>query len=74
MLIHTCGLFHYHMLKSPFVILGVSGIFYRFCSILMENHVSKEYRHWSVTTLCGVWSGSALFAYDPFTGFQVTIG
>ena len=23
--------------------------------------------------LCGVWSGSALFAYDPFTDFRVRL-
>ena len=36
----------------------------------MENPVSKQCRPWSDITSCGVWSGSALFAYDPFNGFQ----
>ena len=38
---------------------------------MMENSVSKQFRPWSDVTLCGILSGSALFAYDPFTGFQV---
>ena len=36
----------------------------------MENPASKQLRPW----LCGIWSGSALFAYDPFMGFQVRMG
>ena len=31
---------------------------------LMENAVSKPCRLWSDATLCGIWSGSALFAND----------
>ena len=59
---------------SPFVILGVSGQFYHFYSIFMENPASKQCRAWSDATLCGIWSGSTLFAYDPFTSFQVRMG
>ena len=36
----------------------------------MENHYSKQYRPYSDATL----SGSALFAYDLFTAFQVRKG
>ena len=50
------------------VILGVSGLFCHFYSILMENSVSKLCRPWSDTTLCGVWLGSALFATPFFIG------
>ena len=39
----------------------------------MGNLVSKQCRPWSDATLCGVWSGSALSAYDPFMGFQVRL-
>ena len=42
----------------------------------MENPVtcSNQCRLWSDATLCGVWSGSALFAYGHFTGLQVRMG
>ena len=39
---------------SPFVILGVSGLFCHFYSILMENPVSKQCRARSDATLCGI--------------------
>ena len=45
--------------------LEVSGLFCRFYSIFD----SKHYRLWSDAT-----SGSALFAYDPVTGFEVRMG
>ena len=61
-------------LTSPFVILGVSGLFVTFILYLMENPVSKQGRSWSDATSCGIWSGCTLFAYDPFTGFQVRMG
>ena len=49
---------------SPIVILEVSGLFCRFYlfiifPILLANTVDPS----------GVWPGSALFTYDPFTGF-----
>ena len=59
---------------SPFVILGVSGQFCLFFLFLIENPISKYCRPWSDATLCGIWSGSALFAYDPFKGFPVRMG
>ena len=37
---------------------------------LIEHRANKHCGPWSDATLCGVWSGSALFPYDPFTGFQ----
>ena len=52
-------------------------VYYRyvvFVRFLMEYLVSKQCRHWSDATSCGVWSGSALFAYGPFTGLQVRMG
>ena len=52
--------------SSTFPILGVlGGIFHFFSQILMEDSVSKQWSTWSDTALCGVWSGSALFAYVP---------
>ena len=48
--------------------------FVAFILFLMDNTVSKHGRPESDATLYGVWSGSALFAYDPFMGFQVRMG
>ena len=36
-----------------------------FIQILIEHSVSKQCRSWSDATFCGVWSGSARFAYVP---------
>ena len=52
---------------SPFVNLRVSGQFCCLNLVLIEEDVFQQSRPWSDTTLCGVWSGSALFAYDTFT-------
>ena len=51
---------------NPFVILGVSGLFclFYFNSIFDKNAIIKHCRSWSDATLCGIWSGSALFAID----------
>ena len=60
---------------GPYVILGVPVFFVDFILFLMENHVSKQCRPWSDATSCaGDSSGSALFAYDPFTSFRVRMG
>ena len=56
---------------SPFVILGGRVYFVALIVFLMENPVSKQCRPWSDATSCSIWSGSALFAYDPFTGIRV---
>ena len=40
----------------------------------MENSVNKQCRPWSDTTKFGIWSGSAMFAYDPLTGFHERMG
>ena len=40
----------------------------------MENHVSKQCRPWSDATLCGIWSGSSLFAKVPLLGYPVYKG
>ena len=47
---------------SPFSNLGMSGAFLLIL-FLTEFPVSKQCRHWSDVAFCGVWSGSALFAY-----------
>ena len=52
------------MLINP---LYSGGLFHPY--ILEESiAVSKQWRPWSDTALCDVWSGSALFAYVPFLG------
>ena len=45
------------------------GLFCTLILFLMENPVSKQCRPSSEATLCGIQSGSALIAYDPFTGW-----
>ena len=72
---------------SPFVILGVPWVFlfifyfilfffffFIFVLFVIENPVSKQWRPWSDAALCGVWSGSALFAYVPQKGRQAYLG
>ena len=54
---------------SPFDILGASGLFVAFILFLMESLLANKLD----PDLCGVWSGSALFAYDPLTGFRVRL-
>ena len=55
--------------------LGMSGLLSRFYSFFfIENLVSKQCRPRSDATLCGVGSGSAQIAYDPFKCFQVRMG
>ena len=49
---------------------GVGSILSLSFYFLMENPVSKQCRPQSDATSCGIRSGSALFAYDPFSGFQ----
>ena len=58
------GLFHPYQWPSPFQILGVSSVLFHFL-FQIEIPVSKQWRPWSDAALCGVWSGSALFAYVP---------
>ena len=56
---YTCTL-----IKNPMMMMMMIILF------LMENPVSKQWRPWSDATL---WSVPALFAYDPFMGFQVRV-
>ena len=72
----TGRLFHCCMLDESIChFRDVGSIFCRFYYFfLIENPVSKQCRIRSDATLCGVWAGSALFDYDPFTGFQVRMG
>ena len=37
----------------------------KFNSIQLKKSVRKQWRSWSDAAFCGVWSGSALFAYVP---------
>ena len=59
--------------KSLISILGTSG--YEIYILLEKNGqtVCKQWRPWSDTAFCGVWSGSALFANYPFTGLPITM-
>ena len=68
----TGRLFHCYMLdKSICHFRGVRSILLPLFYLLWKNPVSKHCRPWSDATLCGIRSGSALFACDPFMGFQV---
>ena len=60
--------------KSPISVLGTSG--YEIYIFLKKNGwtICKKWRTWSDAAFCGVWSGSALFANDPFTGLGTTMG
>ena len=51
---------------SPFPTLGVLGSNLQLQSNFTLQSVSKQWRSWSDTTLCGVWSGSAMFAYYKY--------
>ena len=53
---------------------GPLGPLVAFILFLMENSVSKHCRSLSDAILCGIQSGSALFAFDPFMGFRVRLG
>ena len=52
---------------SPFPILGVSGVLFHFYSI-STSYSCKQWRPWSDSAFCGIWSGSALFACVPKMG------
>ena len=65
--LYTGGLFHCFILGKS--ICHFRSVIFFFILSLIENPVGEQWR-----TLCGILSGSALFAYDPFTGFQVRIG
>ena len=60
---------------SQFPILGVLLVFFFFfLQILKEHSISKQCRSWSVTAYCGVWSGSALFAFVPYKVRSADLG
>ena len=50
---------------SPFPFEWVLGGIFHCIQILIEHFASKQRWPWSEAALCGVWSGSALFAYVP---------
>ena len=56
---------HFYQLDQSISVLRVIECVFSltFIQILLEHSVSKQWRSWSDTALCGVWSGSALFAY-----------
>ena len=60
--------------KSLISILGTPG--YDIYILLEKNGwtICKQWRPWSDTVFCGVWSGSALFANYPFTDLPTTNG
>ena len=52
--------------ESPFIILGVSGLFL-VLSWRLEKMIDLS-KQWSGAALCGSWSVSTVFAYVPFMG------
>ena len=62
------------MLDETICHFRVVGFICRFYSIFDGKSVSKQCRPRSDATVCGVWPGSALSAYDPFTGFEIRMG
>ena len=45
-------------------------VFSIFIKILIEHSVSRQWRPWSDTAFCSVWSGSVLFAHVSQKGHQ----
>ena len=73
--LYTGRLFHCYMLDKSICQFRASGLFFVTSILfLMENAVSIKSRPRSDPTLCGVISGSAIFAYYPSTGVQVRMG
>ena len=65
------GISHrYQLEQSISVLRDVGWYFFIFIQILIENSASKRWRSRPDTAFCGVWSGSALFAYVPENGHQ----
>ena len=58
----------YNNWTRPFPILGLLVVFFIFIQILKETSVSKQWRTWSDSAFCGVWSSFALFADVPQKG------
>ena len=48
-----------------FRLKGCWVVSFIFIQILIEHSVRKQWRAWSDAVFCGVWTGSALFAYVP---------
>ena len=42
---------------------GCWEVIFIYIQILIEYSVCKQWRPWSDAAFCGIWSGSALFAY-----------
>ena len=65
------GLSHpYQLDESVFHLRGIWCTFFIFIIFFIEIPVSKQCRPWE----CGIWSGSALFAYVPKMGCQAFMG
>ena len=58
------GISHPYRLEQSISVLRGFRWYFSFL-FLIENYASKQWRPWSDTAFCGVWSGSALFAYVP---------
>ena len=73
--LYTGRLFHCYMLDESIAhFRGVRTILSLLFYFWWKNPVSKQCRPWSDATLCGIWSGSALFFYDSFMGFPERMG
>ena len=72
--LHTGRVFHCYMLDESICHFGGIRYFVAYIlfwwKLLLANAVHPD----QTPKLCGVWSGSALFVYTSFTGFQVRIG
>ena len=50
--------------NRPFLFKECWVVFFIFIQIVIEYSASKQWRPW-IHAFCGIWSGSALFAYVP---------
>ena len=68
------GLSHPYQLDES--IIHLRGVWYTYfiCIIFFIEISIEQCRPWSDAAFCGVWSGSALFAYVPNIGCQAYVG
>ena len=62
------GISHCYQFDQCISISRVVGLYFILIQILIEQSVSKQWIPWSDAAICGVWSGSALFAIYPQEG------
>ena len=62
------GISHRYQLEQSISVLRGVRWYFLLYQVLIENYASKQWRPWSYAAICGVWSGSALFAFVPQKG------